>query len=534
MQKGSRTNTEWLEQLQSEQTARAGARKSLTEYCQFTLPAYQVAPHHRMISYYLERLSWKRESNNIMFWAPPRHGKSELAAIRWPSWHLGAAPQDHFICTAYGDELARTFSRACRNVTQLPNYQALWPHKLKNDSDNKWQLHRKEDDERATYIAAGILSALTGEGANWLVVDDPVKNAEEAYSKKIRDKTWDNFITAANTRLAAGGKKVLIMTRWHEDDLAGRLIKRALEDKKADQWTVVCLAAINDHGTDSFIWDTRSGRKDYLKPYQALWPERFPREELNRIKATLGEVFWSALYMQRPQAAEGGVFKRSNWRYYDSLPQLQGLVQVYDTAHAEGQENDFSAGIDLGYGTQGYPVLDAWRDKVNFPKLVAKVYERWNACQERYHRYPDRVLIENKGSGISLLQQIATNNQTGLWIFPDGTAKPVPKLPIVPMPAVVSKFVRAQGIVGYHEAGLVTLPRGAPWHDDFVDEHSLFDKGPHDDWVDTLVHGLTWVAHGVKTDLQEIGKIFNQLGNEEGTIIDSVTEFDRRMADYNW
>lgn len=520
-------------ELTQELNLRKGARNSLTEFTTFTYPGYQTNWHHEEIAGFLQLISWKKLATNLMIFAPPRHGKSEMAAIRWPAWDLGGDPSQHFIATAYGDELARTFSRACRNVTQSPAYQRLWRHKLKEQGDTKWQLVRENDDQRASYISAGILSSLTGEGATKLLIDDPVKNAEEAYSKVIRQKVWDNYLTAANTRLAPGGRKVLIMTRWHEDDLAGRLLKLALENKAADQWTVLSLAATNDSGEDSFIWDTRTGKKRYFKPYRALWPERYSREDLDRLKATLGSVFWNALYMQRPSAPEGGLFKRENWTYHDNTPACDFIVQIWDTAHAEGQDNDYSATITLGVGGGKFPVLDAFRSKMGFPALVASVYERWALCKARYGRVPDRLLVENKGSGISLIQQLTTNNQLGMWVHPDGTVMRVPIIPVVPMPATVSKFVRAQGVVGYHESKMVSLPRGADWVEDFIDEHALFDKGPHDDWVDTLVHGMTWMVHGVKTDEEE-NIVVHDPQEEIQSELSPMDEFDLRMKLTSW
>jgi predicted phage terminase large subunit-like protein len=487
-------------EAQTELQARQGARSSLIEFTRFTFPGYTPGNHHHVIAHYLQQLTFNRMTNDgIMIFMPPRHGKSELVDIRWPAYDLGHKPEGHFIGTAYGDSLANTFSRACRNVIRGSQYQRLWPRNFKLENDKRWEIERENDDQRASYIAVGILGSMTGEGATRLLVDDPVKNAEEAYSEVIRQKTYDNYLTAASTRMAPKGKKVLVMTRWHEDDLAGRLLRDAQQNPKADQWTVLCFAATNEDGTDSYIWDTRTGVKRYMTPYKALWPDQFDVDHLEKTRATLGEVYWSALYMQRPQAAVGGIFKRNNWAEHDGIGKLDYIIQVYDTAFAEGQENDYSATIDLGSAPGCFPVLDAWRGKVSFPDLVQRVYERWDRALARYGRCPDRILVENKGSGISLIQQIEANNLAGVYVFPNGRPKRVPKIPVFGMPATVSKVVRAQGISGYHEAKLISLPKGQiEWKNDFVDECALFPKGPHDDWVDTLVHGVTWYSRPVE------------------------------------
>jgi hypothetical protein len=505
---------------------RRSARKNIIEFCTATHPHYQPNWHHKVIAEYLEKLESGELQDNLMVFAPPRHGKSELVAIRFPAWELGRHPDHHYIATAYGDELAATFSRACRNVITTPQYQRLWRHQLKTKNDTKWELVRKDDDQRASFISSGILSALTGEGATHLLIDDPVKNEEEAYSKKVRDKIDANYLTAASTRLAPNGKKVLIMTRWHTDDLAGRCLERAKKDKVADQWVVVVLAATNDDGRSSYVWNTRTGDKQYFNKYAALWPECYPRHELDRIKANLGSVYWTAMYQQQPVEASGQIFKRENWAYFDAIPELQYLVQVYDGACEEGQENNYSASITLGSTGTQYPILDSWRDKVNFPKLMAAVYDRWMACAKLYSRYPDKLVVENKSSGIQIAQQIEANNLTGVWTFPDGVTRRVPPVPVVRVPAAVSKVIRANGISGYHESKLIMLPRGAEWLSDFIDEHALFPKGINDDWVDCTVHGVTFYTR--PTEDQEVATEYYQ----PITISQELDEFDYHNR--NW
>lgn len=519
---------------------RRSARRNLIEFNLATHPHYQPNWHHEEVARWLEKLEARQIEDNLMVFAPPRHGKSEMVAIRYPAWSLGRNKTKHFMTVAYGDELAATFSRACRNTITTPQYQRLWRHNLKTKNDTKWEIARKDDDQRASYISSGILSALTGEGATDLIIDDPVKNEEEAYSKKIRDKIDANFLTAATTRLAPGGKKVLIMTRWHTDDLAGRILARAKKDPKADQYVVVVLAATNDEGTSSYVWNTRTGDKKFFPKYESLWPAAYPRNELDKLRANLGPVYWNALYMQQPVEAAGAIFKRDNWSYFDATPELQYLVQVWDGACEEGQENDYSASITLGSTGTQYPILDAWRDKVTFPFLMGMVYERWLACGRLYNRYPDKLLVENKSSGTQIAQQLEANNLTGTMTFPlwtnpdapspsklfDGQVHRVPPIPVVRIPATVNKVIRANGISGYHESKLIMLPRGADWLDDFVDEHALFPKGVHDDWTDCTVHGVTYYTR--PTEDQEVATEYYQ----PISIAPDLDEFDLRSS--NW
>lgn len=509
----------------TELKTRRSARTDLIEFSRFTYPTYAASWFHILIAKYLEQLTLGKLDLNMMIFAPPQHGKSELVCIRRPAWAIGVDPTRHFIGTAYGDKLATQFSKAVRNTIESPTYQRLFPLKMKTRGDTTWEVERPVDDQRPTYVASGILSSITGIGATDLLIDDPVKNAEEAYSQVYRQKVYDNYQTAANTRLVEGGKKCLVMTRWHEDDLAGRLLKLAVTDKKADQWLVICLAATNDEGQDSYVWNTRSGEKTFLPKYEALWPEAKSRDFLDQQKANLGPVFWNAMYMQRPTAPAGVIFKRENWRYHDQQPTFEQLVQVWDTACEEGQENDYSATIDLGYGGGGFPVLDAWRGKVAFPDLVVAVYERWERAGNVYGRYPDRLVVERKASGIQLIQQLELNNITGHWVFPDGETRAVPPIPIISVQATSSKVVRAHGVSGYHASKLVSLPRDADWVADYVDEHALFPRGVHDDWVDVTVHGLTYYTRPTE-DVEETA-VADMLAGAD--VLSDLDMFDLRL-----
>jgi hypothetical protein len=533
-QRVTRQRLEYAKKLEALDTS----ADSLINFATYTYPLYRPSWFHKLIAKYLEDLTLGFIKENLMIFAPPQHGKSELVCVRRPAWTLGKFPDRHFILTAYGDALANQFSKAVRNTLELPSFQRLYPLELKYRGDTTWAVKRENDDQRPSFVASGIMSAITGIGATDLLVDDPVKNAEEAYSIVYRNKVFDNYRTAAGTRMAEHGRKCLVMTRWHEDDLAGRLLKLAQEDKKSDQWIVISLAATNDAGEDSFIWNTRTGDKQFLKPYEALWPEAKSRDFLDQAKANIGSVYWEAMYMQRPSAPQGSLFKRANWTYYDKRPQVDQTVQIYDCATEEGDANDFSASITLGCGPTGYPIFDAWRDKLSFPFLVRAVYERWFEHSRLYGFFPSRVLVEDKSAGRQLLQQLDTNNHAGAWMFPfDAStgeiAHPswseknpknglyrVPVIPFLAMPAQQSKVLRAQGIIGYHEARTMGLPRGADWVADFVDSHALFPKGPHDDWEDCTVHGMTYFHAPL-----EIPK--------EVIIVDETRTFDATLEEFD-
>jgi hypothetical protein len=242
-----------------------------------------------------------------MIFMPPRHGKSEMASIRFPAWCYGRDPQKQIIGCSYAENLAYSFSYAVRETIESPSYQRLWTLKLDKAGAIRWQIAGKEN-RRDSYIAAGVGGGITGEGADILIIDDPVKNADEANSKVYRDKVWQWYITTARTRLQPGGAIILIMTRWHVDDLAGRLLRVAQNDLQADQWEVLHLKAI-DNG-------------------KALWPEKYSLETLERLRAGqidnpdepgAGSRAFAALYQGEPVVAEGNIINRRWWNIIKSF-----------------------------------------------------------------------------------------------------------------------------------------------------------------------------------------------------------------------
>jgi predicted phage terminase large subunit-like protein len=375
--------------------------------------------------------------------------------------------------------------RSCDQHHENAELSAALERRFKSTNVTAWEVEREnpeDDDQTPTMIAAGILSAMTGQGATDLEVDDPVKNHEEAYSSVYREKCWNNYVTTAGTRMAPNGRKILVMTRWHEDDLAGRLLKKSVEDKKADQWVVICLAAINDDGESSYVWNTRTGEKRFLPKYEALWPEAFPREY---PRVTAREPWICVLLRDVSTDADDGSRRDLQARQLVVLRRLPGWNSSsrFTTRLTRKVRRTTIPRRSPSVTAAAYAVLDAWRDKLGFPALVARVYGRWDECIQRLNRRPDRVLVENKGSGISLIQQIEANNLSGIWTFPDGQTRHIPMIPVTPMPATTSKVIRAQGVSGYHESKLCLLPKSAPWLDDFKDELALFPRGPHDDWT---------------------------------------------------
>ena len=425
---------------------RRQARNHLLPFCQYTYPNYVGAGHLALLADKLEAAE-RGDIKRLMVFMPPRHGKSEIASIRFPAWCYGQDPQYQIIGCSYAESLAYTFSYAIRETISSPQYQRLWDINLDKSGSVRWQLSGK-NNKRDSYIAAGVGGGITGEGADFLIIDDPVKNSEEAQSQVYRDKVWEWYTTTARTRLQPNGAIILIMTRWHKDDLAGRLIEQSRLDPKADQWNILHLKAI-DNG-------------------KALWAERYDIPTLENIRASIGSRAFTALYQGEPTVAEGNIIKREWWRYYKARPNFDKVIHSWDTAFKKGTTNDYSVCTVWGVTQNGFYLLDVWRKKVEFPELKRAVI----ALYDRDH--PAEVLVEDKASGQSLVQELKRDT----------------RIPIIPVKVDVDKEARVNAITPSIEAGKVFLPESAPWLFDYVEELSAFNNGEHDDQVDSTSQAL--------------------------------------------
>jgi predicted phage terminase large subunit-like protein len=321
-----------LEQLKRELAART-ARQSLLAFTEYTNPLYRRAGHHERIAEKLEAVE-RGEIDRLMIFMPPRHGKSELASKRFPAWCLGRDPKRQIIAASYNSDLANDFGRNVRNLVAEPEFSEVFRGvTLAPDSQ---AANRMNTNHGGTYVAAGVGTAVTGRGAHIALIDDPFKDREEADSQRRRDMVWDWYRSTLYTRLMPGGAVVVVQTRWHEDDLAGRLLEH-----EGDQWEVLDLPAISKDG-------------------EALWPEWYPVAALERIKATIGPREWSALYQQQPQPDEGTFFQRDWFKEWQHLPSLR-YYGTSDYAVTEGG-GDYTVHRIWGIDPKGdiYRV-DGWR-----------------------------------------------------------------------------------------------------------------------------------------------------------------------------
>ena len=377
---------------------------------------------------------------------PPRHGKSELCSVRFPAWYLGRNPNKRIIVCSYAADLAERFSRQVRAVVQGDRYPSVFPGiAISPDSRSvsAWDL---SIPHRGGLKAVGVGGPLTGFGANVLVVDDPVKNRAEAQSEVYRNSVWDWYTSTAYTRLEEYGAVVVVMTRWHEDDLMGRLLE-AERDGVGDIWHKLHLPALNDVG-------------------DALWPEKYNAGDLAQIRATIGEYDWASLYMGTPTPREGAMFKTAEIGFADAQPAGLPAIRAWDVAATPG-DGDYTAGVRIdGPDADGrYYVADVVRGQ-------------W-ATDER--NAVMRRTADMDGQGVRVIVPIDPGS-AGV-----DAAKAFTRMlaghRVESVRVTGDKALRADPFSSQVNAGSVALVRGT-WNRAYLDELRSFPMGRNDDQVD--------------------------------------------------
>ncbi len=325
------------------------------EYADFTAfkqhlnKRYTHAPHLEVLDTALEQVARYVETGGregigrLIVEMPPRHGKTLTVSRLFPAWFLGRNPDKRVMLVSYGATLAYRNSRVARNLIRDSHYQATFPGvALASDSAavDSWDIAGGEGG----CDAMGITGGATGKGAHVLVIDDPVKSRAEAESETYRENVWDAYINDLYTRLEPGGAIVIMMTRWHQDDLIGRVLNASTDDNEdTEEWTRIRMPAIAETDDDPI------GRKTG----EALWPWRYPLERLKRIAQAVGAYVWDALFQQRPVPAEGGLFKRANFNRITVMPDCAQVVRFWDLAMSEKTTADYSVGTKMGTGLDG-------------------------------------------------------------------------------------------------------------------------------------------------------------------------------------
>lgn len=339
---------------------RRKARTDLLSFVKYTMPNYAAGAHHKVICDALMRLV-RNENKRLMIFAPPRSGKSEISSRRFPPFLFGIDPSTQVILASYGQELANDFGRDMRSIIQSQLYQNLFKSRIRYDSKaaNRFHVTDINAQKDGSMFAVGVGSSATGRGASMIIIDDICKNREDADSPHTRQKIWDWYTSTLYTRLMPNGKIVILLTRWHEADLAGRLIEE--QEKGGEKWEIISMPAIKvQDGVET-----------------ALWPEWYPINDLYRIRQTIGPRDWSSLYMQTPRQDSGTFFERDWFNRIDvaDIPKNINKYITSDFAVSDGK-GDYTEHAVWGVDSQdNLYAVDWWYDRVSSDKWISSQLE---------------------------------------------------------------------------------------------------------------------------------------------------------------
>lgn len=446
------------------------AKRNYRDYVEFVHHGhYKHYRHTELVCDVLQRVS-DGEQLSILIEMPPRHGKSMTVTETFPSFYLGKNPDKRVIAAAYSDGLATKFGRLNRN-----KFNEFSPglFDLKLSESNAAMKDWGVEDHRGGMIATGIGGSITGQGADLMIIDDPIKNMQEASSQKIRDNIWDEWEATLSTRLHDGASLIVIMTRWHEDDLIGRLLKRSPR-----KWIRLRLPAIAEDEDD--LLQREIG--------EALCPELgFNEKWAESKKEEVGSRTWAALYQQRPSPAGGNIFKREWIKYYVRTSEQKrewGLsddvavlpvhfdktAQSWDCTFKDSSKSDFVAGGVWGRKQAQYFLLDVDHRRMGFTetiKAIRAMSDKWPQARSKY--------IEDKANGSAVIDMLKDEISGIIPVEPEG-----------------GKEARANAVSPLFEAGNVYLPHPnmCSWVEDLIEELVSFPNAAHDDLVDMTTQAL--------------------------------------------
>lgn len=457
-----------------EQIKKEKAKRRLIDFTTYTKPNYSVNWHHKNLSEALDKLS-RKEIKRLMVFMPPRHGKSELVSRRFPAYILGKNPNAQIIGTSYSARLASSMNLDIQRIIDSPRYQELFPETTISGQNQliSGKGYRRNSDEfeivghEGGYISAGVNGGITGMGADYAIIDDPVKNRKDAESLVYRSSVFDWFASTLYTRLEKDACILITLTRWHEDDLAGRLLDLARSDENADQWHVINYPALYDENIPNI------DKTDPRKHGEALWPAKYNESKIKTIKATAGSYEFSALYQQTPSPPSGAIIYRSWFNYYRQAPKLdkfEEIVQSWDFTFKNTDDSDYVVGQVWGkIGADKY-LLDQVRDKMSFTESIQAITtlsKKWPMARAKY--------IEDKANGPAVISSLRRKISGLIPIDPKG-----------------SKSERLHAVSPQFEAGNVNIPDPsiASWVHDYIEELVSFPNATNDDQVDTTTQAL--------------------------------------------
>ena len=438
--------------------ARPNITNNFLSFVKYVWPEFIEGSHHKIINKKFNDLA-EGKIKRLIINMPPRHTKSEFASYLLPAWMIGKNPKLKIIQATHTADLAIDFGRKTKNLVDQENYRELFPTRLQEDSQaaGKWKT-----EQGGEYFAAGVGGAITGRGANLLIIDDPHKEQDIRGDGKSFEKAMNWYTAGPRQRLQPGGSIVIVMTRWSTKDVTGQLLK-AQSEEGSDQWEVVELPALLPDG----------------KP---VWPEYWTSEELLKTKASIPVTNWNAQYMQQPTGDEGALIKREWWRDWTAKhpPPLDYIIQSYDTAFTKGTKSDYSAITTWGVfeteeDGQNIILLDAFKDRYEFPELRRVAYQQYLDWK------PDMVIIEAKASGLPLTHELRQMD--------------IPVINFTPSRGN-DKHVRVNSVAPLFESGKIWAPMHEHFAQEVIEECASFPFGEHDDYVDSTTQAIMRIRQG--------------------------------------
>ena len=428
-------------------------------------PEFIAGNHHKIIAKKFEAIATKKIKRLIVN-MPPRHTKSEFASFLFPAWMMGREPRPKIIQTSHTAELAQRFGRKVRNLIDTQDYQNIFPG-MELSADSK-AAGRWETNQGGEYFSAGVGGAITGRGADLLIIDDP-HSEQDALSATALENAWEWYSSGPRQRLQPGGSIVIVMTRWNTKDITGELIK-SQGQPKADQWEIVEFPAI-------------------LPSDKPVWPEYWKLEELESVKASISIAKWNAQWQQNPTAEEGAIIKREWWQPWESskMPGLTYVIQSYDTAFSKKETADYSAITTWGIffpdeKTPNIILLDMKKGRWDFPEMKEIAYESYKYWE------PESVVIEAKASGMPLTQELRMRG--------------IPVINFTPSKGN-DKLSRVNAVAPLFQSGVVWYPEGESWAEELIEECAAFPYGEYDDLVDSTTQALMRFRQGHWIELQD-------------------------------